>query len=414
MRILWVKAGGLVPLDTGGKIRSYHILRELARRHSVTLFTFYAAHPNDAHAELQGIFTRVVCCAVELPRPRGMTEFVSYIRHSFSLEPYSMAKYCRPEIIQRLRRLLDEQTYDVIVCDFLIAAGVIPWEDPTPKVLFTHNVEALIWQRHFQVARNPFWKAVCWREYQAMRRVERHYLNLADRVLTVSGTDRNFFAKLTDPRKITTIPTGVDVNFFSPALGQEEANTLVFTGSMDWLPNEDSILYFVREILPRIRRQIPEVCLRVVGRRPSPRLRELATRDRGVDVTGEVEDIRPYLGRASVYVVPLRVGSGTRLKIFEAMAMGRAIVSTSVGAEGLPVKHEENILLADEPEDFAHAVVGLLRDSHRRIELGRAARQLVEEKHGWASVAADFEAALAAVVQNGAGPRKDPQGNRSG
>ena len=402
MKILWVKAGGLVPLDTGGKIRSYHLLRELARTHEVTFFSFYAEHQDDHHPDLVKIFSRVVTCPLRLPEAKGAAEVLQYARNLFSPWPYSIAKFCRPEVARRLLAVCREERYDVIICDFLMAAGVIPWELASPKVLFTHNVEALIWKRHYQVARNPLWKAVAWREYRTMSRMERRYLSLADHVLAVSEADRAVFAQQIPPEKITVIPTGVDVDYFRPSLDQADPNTLVFTGSMDWMPNEDAMLYFADEIWPLIRAQVPDVKCLVVGRRPTERLREAAAKA-GIEVTGAVEDIRPYVHRAAVYVVPLRVGSGTRLKIFEAMAMGKAVVSTSIGAEGLPVRHGENILLADTAESFARDVMQLLRDPAMQDRLGCAARRLVEEHYSWSSVATELESVLSSFRATSAG-----------
>ena len=226
-----------------------------------------------------------------------------------------------------------------------------------------------------------------------MSRAERLYAQRADHVLTVSESDRDFFSRLVDPKKVSVVPTGVDVDYFRPSTGEEQGG-LVFTGAMDWMPNEDGVFYFVREILPNIRRDVPEVTLSVVGREPSARLKALAEGECGVRVTGRVEDIRPYVHEASVYVVPLRIGGGTRLKIFEAMAMGKAVVSTSIGAEGLPVRHGTNIILADDPKAFAREVVMLLRDPIARAALGRAARELVAQKHSWRAVTAEFEAVL--------------------
>ncbi len=397
MKVLWVKAGGLVPQDVGGRIRSYKILRELARRHAVTVFTFYAAEANDEHLLLQGVFDQLICLPLHLPPPRGLREALDFARLMVSSRPYTVSKYCRPEVADALSKVLARQSYDVIVCDFAIAGGVIPWDYPCPKVLFTHNVEALIWRRHASVARNPLWKAVSWWEYHKMTRFERTCLNKSQRVLTVSETDRAFFSHIIDPAKITVIPTGVDTDYFRPTQETEEPDSLVFTGSMDWMPNEDGILYFVREILPVLRQQLPRARLTVVGRSPSERVRSLARADQSIRITGRVDDIRPYVNQASVYVVPLRVGSGTRLKIFEAMAMGKAIVSTTLGAEGLPVTHGENILLADSPNDFAKVIVTLMNSPAMRTRLGLAARQLVERNYSWGSVASQFDAALQQV-----------------
>jgi sugar transferase (PEP-CTERM/EpsH1 system associated) len=404
MKILWVKAGGLVPPDTGGKIRSYNILRQLARQHSVTFFSFYAAHDNDSHPDLKNIFERVVCVPLRLPAPKSPSEILDYGVRLLSSQPYNITKYCRPEVRHRLHALLKQETYDVILCDFVVAAGVVPWDWPTPKVLFTHNVEATIWRRHYEVATNPIWKAVSWREWRKMEAAERWYLRLADRVLTVSETDREAFAPFVDPGKLTVIPTGVDVDYFQPMPVEETRNSLVFTGSMDWLPNEDAILYFADAILPLIKQQCPEVCLEVVGRGPSRKLQALAETGKSIRLTGWVDDIRPFVARGSICIVPLRIGGGTRLKIFEAMAMGKAVVSTSVGAEGLPVQSGENILLADTSNDFADSVISLLRDSTKRKQLGTSARTMVQEKYSWPKVAESFARTLQEVITGTAIP----------
>jgi len=403
MKILWVKAGGLVPPDTGGKIRSYSILRELSRDHAVTLFSFHDAKADRDQRELGKVFDRVVCVPLALPEKRGWAELLSYTAGVFSSEPYNITKYCRPQVRTELADLLEREHYDVIVCDFLMAAGVIPWDSPTPKVLFAHNVEAAIWRRYYEVARNPLWKALAWREMQRMEAEERRYLRAADHVLTVSENDRRLLSRLVEPSKLTVIPTGVDCDYFRPeAAAQnsqtEDPQTLVFTGSMDWLPNEDAVLYFAQQVLPLIRQEFPEVSLSVVGREPSRRLQTLAAKETNVQLTGWVSDIRPFLARGAVVVVPLRIGGGTRLKIFEAMAMGKAVVSTSIGAEGLPVRHEENILLADEPAAFADSVRSLLRDASRRQQLGTAARELVQQNYSWTKVAQLVASALQEVV----------------
>jgi polysaccharide biosynthesis protein PslH len=398
MKILWVKAGGLVPPDTGGKIRSYNILRELASQHSVTFFSFYGAHEGDAHPGLKNVFDRAVCVPLTLPAPKSPAELLNYGIGLFSSEPYGITKFCRPEVKQKLHALLKQETYDVIVCDFIFAAGVIPWDCPTPKVLFTHNVEATIWRRHYEVATNPIWKAISWQEWRKMEAAERRYLRLADHVLAVSEKDRDAFASFLDPAKLTVISTGVDIDYFQPIPVEESADSLVFVGSMDWLPNEDAILYFVDAILPLIKQRRPGVSLEVVGRSPSRKLQALAEREKSVRLTGRVEDIRPFVARGSICIVPLRIGGGTRLKIFEAMAMGKAVISTSVGAEGLPVRAGENILLADTPSDFANSVISLLSDPSHRRRLSISARTLVQEKYGWPRVAEDFARTLHETV----------------
>lgn len=397
VKVLWVKSGGLLPLDTGGKIRSFNLLKELGKKHAVTLFTFYAAQAADTHDDLKQYFSRVIHLPVVLPAQRGFREALKYARNLVTRRPYSLSKYALPEVASALRKLLVEERYDLLICDFLFSAPIVPWDIPVPKVLFTHNVETQIWKRHFEVARNPIWKGVAWREYRTMERAEREFLQKADHVLTVSENDRQHFGAFLPIEDMTVIQTGVDIAYFHPSSIPAKSNSLVFTGSMDWMPNEDAIQYFVKDIFPRIRREVPDASLCVVGRRPSERTRALEKENNGVVITGTVEDIRPFSWDASVYVVPLRVGGGTRIKIFEAMAMGKAIVSTPVGAEGLPVENEKNILLEESEEGFARQVIRLLREPGERAELGREARKLVEENYSWGAVAGTFDAVFEKV-----------------
>jgi polysaccharide biosynthesis protein PslH len=400
MRILWVKAGGLLPLDTGGKIRSYQILKNLAAVNSVTIFTFYPEHPDDQHFQLREILEEVICCPLRIPvRARGFQDRAAYLVNLITLQPYSIAKYSDRTTASKLAELARTRNYDVLICDFPFAGGDFPWASSHPKILFTHNVEAQIWQRHYEVAHNPFWRAVCWREWKTMGRAEQSYARRADHVLTVSDHDKTFFSHYVPEKRITTIPTGVDVDYFSPCFEEEQDQDIVFVGSMDWLPNEDAAFYFCEQILPRIRKQLPNTTFWIVGRRPSGRLQnELGREGNGVKVTGTVDDVRPYLRRGAVVVVPLRVGSGTRLKIFEAMACGKAVVSTTLGAEGLPVTPGVDIVLADDPEEFARNVIELCRDASRRREIASQARRLVEERYSWRIVANHFQAVLEQVI----------------
>ena len=352
MNIVWAKAGGLLPVNSGGRSRSYHLLKCLAEKHSISVFTFYAAQHDDPHPTLKESFARVEYLPLDLPQKGGFSDYILYGQSLLSMQSYSLAKYRRSSIKERLRRFLEGRC-DVLVCDFLFSAPVIPWDAPCPKVLLSHNVEATIFERQYRVAENQLWRAVCRREWQLIERAERRYARKADCVLTVSDTDRKVFAGFADPDKITMIPTGVDTEYFRPAPREEKSNCLVFTGSMDWLANEDAMVHFVKGVLPLVQQQIPDVSLWIVGRSPTKRIQDLASHNRNVHVTGTVADIRPYMNKGQVYVVPLRVGSGTRLKIFEAMATAMAVVSTSVGAEGLPVTHGKDIIVADSDEAFA-------------------------------------------------------------
>jgi polysaccharide biosynthesis protein PslH len=351
MKLLWVKAGGLLPPDMGGKIRSYNILKQLARRHESTLFTFYPEHPDDQHLRSNGIFAKLVPVPLPLPPRRSLGEYLRSARIMAAGRPVTIDKFLYPEVRRRYAELLASATFDVVICDFLVPGSLMHWKTPPPTILFTHNVEAQIWERHAKIAATPLMKAAAWLEARALVRTERRYVELADHVLAVSENDRAFFLQYIAPDRISVIPTGVDTEYFQPSPGAEQPDTMAFTGTMDWMPNEDGVVYFNDKIFPLVRHEIPDAAFWAVGRRPPRRIQALASGN--VVVTGAVDDIRPYLGKAAVCVVPLRSGSGTRIKIFEAMAMGKAVVSTTMGAEGLPVRHGENIVLADDPADFA-------------------------------------------------------------
>ena len=401
MKLLWLNSGLLLPLDKGGKLRTWHVMRHLAARHDITYLSFEDS--TQTAADRRGMSE--VCSRLEtVPRTdpaKGTWRFYADAAgYVIDQAPYAVAKYRSFAYRSRLEDLLATERYDLVVCDFLPPVVNSPAQLPCPSIVFTHNVEAEIWRRHAEQAANPASKYLMTQQWKRMLRFEADALARFDLALAVSEADRETFARLY-PRSLRApvhvVQTGVETDYFVPATAAPERAHMVFTGSMDWLPNEDGMTYFCREILPRIRRAEPDATLSIIGRAPTPAVRKLAEIP-GVDVTGRVDDVRPHIARGSVYVVPLRIGGGTRLKIFEAMSMAKAVVSTTIGAEGLPVTTGRNIEIADEPDAFAQSVVRLIRDTDARRSIEAAARQLVVEKYDWSAVAKDFEAALLRVA----------------
>jgi sugar transferase (PEP-CTERM/EpsH1 system associated) len=399
MRILWLNTPLLLPLDKGGKLRTWHLMRHLAQRNHITCISF--AEPAQLAAHREGM--KAVCAElVAIERREGTKEgprfYASVARHLLDPVPYAIAQYRSRRYRRAVRDALARGAFDRVVCDFLVPAVNLPERLPCPSVLFTHNVEAEIWRRHAETESNPLRKRLYRTQWRRMLRFEAKTVARFDRVLAVSDVDRDTLQRLYGDRltaPVSVVPTGVDTAYFtSTPIDAAAAKRVVFTGSMDWLPNADAVQYFCREILPLIRAAEPETTFTIVGRSPTPAVRRLAE-DRGVEVTGRVEDVRPYLARSAVYVVPLRIGGGTRLKIFEAMSAGRAVVSTRVGAEGLPVEEGRHLLLADTPQDFARAVTTLLQDAAARDAIARDARALVTERFDWAAAALHLESALA-------------------
>ncbi len=398
VRVLWVKVGGLWPLDRGGRIRSFHTIAELSRRHRVTVLTTHG--PGDDPEELIRRLPhceRVVSVPHALPKQGTRRFAAALVRSWLSPLPVDLWKCRVPALRAEVARLVSAGAVDLCVADFLAAAANVPRGGAVPVVLFEHNVEHVIWRRLAWVETRPVQRALLEVEWRKMRRGESRACAQAHLTVAVSDRDRELLAALVPGARVRAIPTGVDTAFFTRNGRPETPGALVFVGAMDWHPNEDGVLHFVEAILPRIRREAPEASLTVVGRNPTARLRAVGA-GAGVRVTGTVDDVRPYVDEAAVCVVPLRVGGGTRLKIFEALAMAKPVVSTAVGAEGLPLVPGEHFLQADTPDDFAAAVVSLLRDAPRRAALGLAGRRLVEERFGWAQVAREFEARCEEVL----------------
>jgi glycosyltransferase involved in cell wall biosynthesis len=236
-------------------------------------------------------------------------------------------------------------------------------------------------------------------QWRRMVRFEGEACRRFDEVIAVSTSDAEALRKAYGLSRVSVVETGVDLEYFTRPAGVATApREIVFLGSMDWMPNQDAVRFFVSDILPRVRASVPDAVFRIVGRNPPAPIRALADAERGIEVTGSVPDVRPYLTRAAVCVVPLRVGGGTRLKIYEAMAMEVPVVSTRIGMEGLPVTDGRELLVADTPEDFAGAVVRLLEQPALRSALAAQAVARVRRECGWRGVAVSFAEICRRVV----------------
>jgi sugar transferase (PEP-CTERM/EpsH1 system associated) len=407
MHILWLKTELLHPVDKGGKIRTYNMLKELRRNHRITYLTLDDGSAGAAERASALEYCHELVCVPQQPREKFTAGFYAELLLNLgSSLPYAVRKYQSAQLRRELSERVKAGDIDLVVCDFLAPAANVPLGLARPTVLFQHNVEAMIWRRHYEVQTNPLKKAYLFAQWLKMRAFERRMCRQFDAVVAVSTEDREQMQNDYGVTTVFDVPTGVDTNFFRPSGNEQpDAHNIVFTGSMDWLPNEDAISYFTEQVMPRIKREIPDVTLTVVGRNPYPSLLELAKRDSSIVVTGRVDDVRPYMERAAAYVVPLRIGGGTRLKIYEAMAMEKAIVSTTIGAEGLPVKDGVELLLADTPASLAAALVKVLQDKQLALGLGNRAAATVREKFGWERVAGRF----AEICEDTLTPARSPQ-----
>jgi len=393
VRVLWVKAGKLLPVDTGGKIRSYNLLRFLAKDHEVTLLSYYGGRRDpDYEAALareipgsESIYTAAL-------DSNAMQRGVDYLWRLPRRAPYAVSKFTHRAVQTTVADRLSSGRFDVAVCDFLSASANFPARLPVPCVLFQHNVESSLWRRMAAVESNPLKKLSFAIESAKMTRYERATLERFHHIIAVSEHDRQQMLQMNPASEITVVPTGVDTRKFNVApASSARPPRVVFTGSMDWEPNIDAVEYFCSQIWPRIRKEFPEAIFQIVGRNPFAKVQRLASES--VEVTGTVPSVAEYLEKASVVIVPLRVGGGTRLKIFEAMAMGKAMVSTSIGAEGLEVQSGRDLLLADNASSFADAVILLLRDAGIRRSLEQAAVRLAAQ-YDWSHVVKQFAEVL--------------------
>jgi glycosyltransferase involved in cell wall biosynthesis len=389
-RLLFVSPRFLFPTDSGGKIRTAQVLRGMrGGRFEVTLV---APAPPSAGTRFAAELDAVCDRFGGWPDRRGSRWF-SLMRAASLLSrlPVSVATDQSNEAQALVTAELSRQP-DVIVFDFVHAAVLAPPATGNAvSILFTHNVEAEIYERHALAARGWYRRALWKDQSRKMRRFEREALRRFDAVVAVSERDAKYFREHLGARTVHVIPTGVDLDYYGYA-PSADADRIVFTGSMDWAANVDAIAFFMDEVWPLIVAAVPTASMTVVGKDPPQRLVE-AARSRRLrwTFTGFVDDVRPYVHGAAVYTVPLRVGGGTRLKIYEAMALGCPVVSTAIGVEGLPLEAGTHYLQAESAGDLAVAVVELLHNRATRDELSARARAYVERHCSFRKVAAVFE-----------------------
>jgi glycosyltransferase involved in cell wall biosynthesis len=367
------------------------MLKRLHARHEVHYIGLGNQLQSEGLERSREYCTRAYPISLDVPPRRSLRFAVQLAGNLFSSMPLSLSRYRSAAMREKITQLRTAEHFDCVVCDFLTPAP--NFADMSKVVLFQHNVETMIWRRHVEQAHHPLRKAYLRSQADRMEDWERRMCRAAARVIAVSPQDAETLRKMFAVNA-TSIPTGVDLDYFRRPPDAAPTADLVFVGSMDWRPNSDGVNYFVREILPLIWQRKPDCTLAIVGRSPSPSMQALAKQDSRIQVTGTVPDVRPWLWGASVSIVPLHIGGGTRLKIYEAMAAGTATVSTSIGAEGLDVSHPANIRLADTPNAFAGQCLSLLDDPSQRRSVADEALRLVTSHFSWDVVSGEFEKLL--------------------
>jgi len=392
VHVVWMKSDYLFPADTGSKTRTYHLLRHLSKELTITYLGFRPGAAISAHDPWSECAAR----AVTVYRPEEVkTGAIFYGRVALNLlseKPYFVRRNCSDHIQAALKEITSDRRADILLCDSLDMACNIDFESPARKVLFLPSIETSLWQQRYRSTASLAQRTYYNYETKRMAAFETKACNHFDLVIVTSDADRSC---LMDEYNVTTrievIPTGVPCDFFRPIPAIATVpGRLTFSGSLDLLSNIDQLLWFASEIFPLIKRRHPEVTLDIVGRNPAVEIVALGMTDSSVFVTGWVEDIRSYLAQTDVYIVPLRVPGGRRVKVYEAMAMRKPVVATTYGIEGLPLKGGQHLLVADTPHDFADAVGALLDDPLQKAALADAGWRLVNEQFDWSMISHRF------------------------
>jgi polysaccharide biosynthesis protein PslH len=385
LRILQIAPRLPWPLSIGGNIGIYNITRSLSRLGHEVTFVCFAAGASDPSP--MSTFSDV-----HIVPHSTATGPLSLMTNLFSSLPYTISKYRCAAMPDALRKLCRERSFDVVHVDHIHMApyGVMLKEEfGLPLLIREHNFETTIYERF---ARQQKFPPLAWYMHMQTRRLlrfETRHLLHADVIAAITEDDAVRIREAADVGRMEVVPAGVDLDSHAPAdPAREEAATITLLGSMAWEPNLDAVQWFVSQIWPRIAEASGDARLIIAGDAPPRRIRELASAR--IEVPGFVEDLSGLLASSTVLAVPLRVGGGMRIKLLEYFARAKAVVATSIGAEGNVGRNGEHLLIADEASDFADAVLRLLRDPQLRRTLGGSARTLTEEVYSWEAVGRSF------------------------
>jgi polysaccharide biosynthesis protein PslH len=406
MNILFLSQ--IVPYPPHGGVlqRGYNLIREIGKRNTVHLLAF--VHPDvlgtvellDESRRALGEHCRTIEYFELWPKKSKANRIAGLLWGGVSGLPFSVLAHRSGKFEASMAAVLRREMIDLVHFDTLALGQFGRDTKGIPRVLTHHNIESQLMQRRADTEGNPLAKLYLSQQARKISAYELAECGKFDLNVFVSDTDAASLKSRLPGIRAEVIPNGVDLQYFKLDRTDDVAGrpTLIYTGGMNMFANRDAVLFFLREMWPAIKQGVPEVRFYAVGQDPPAELLRMAEADPSVVVTGFVDDIRPLVAQSAVYVVPLRVGGGTRLKILDAMAMERAIVSTSVGAEGINVTSGKNILLVDEPAEFAAKTLELLRNPDRRSSLGLEARNLVESEYSWDRIGGKLQVAYESVL----------------
>jgi sugar transferase (PEP-CTERM/EpsH1 system associated) len=389
MRILFISTENPFPVDHGHHIRTYHILRAMARRHQIHFVGFAQDHSGfDFQPQLEQLCKSV---AIFPLRFRGWRQIFLAMRNLFSADPFVAQKYCDRAAIDYIRQLVARGAIEAVHIDMLHIAGYREAVAALPTVLVNHNVESLRLARWAAVERNPLLRLYLKVQRAKLAQFERTVCPQFDVCMVVSQDDEAILTEMCGAGNFEVIPNGVDGDYFRPNGKTASPNTLVWTGSMSSPYNRDGVDYFLSEIWPLVVRQAPDAKAIFVGKNPTRLLKSVANADSRISYSGYVEDVRPYIAAAAIFIAPLRAGSGTKIKVLNAMAQGKPVVTTPVGVEGIAATNGDEIIVANDPHAFANNIVFLLENPGEARRIGMNARQVIETKYDWRIIEKDID-----------------------
>ncbi len=392
MNILWLSHVIPYPPKTGVLQRSFNLLNETSKIGDVYLLALHKKSVLPMKYDIAevkqalGAFCKHVDI-LEIPAELSRYNFYKLILKCFlAFKSLSIGFYDSDIMRSKIKEIISKVNFDIVYFD---TVSLVPYSDGPGmlrKILNHHNFESGLLRQRSDIEKNPLKKLFYRVEAKRLAEYEKTHCPSFDINFTVSENDKVSLTKLIPQLKIEVIPNGVDTDYFFFDQDHIIDRTLVIVSGMNWYPNRDAVEYMCREIWPILSKTFPDITLTIVGSNPPKTLLDLAEVDKRVIVTGFVEDVRPFLQKAEIYLCPMRDGGGTRLKILDAMSMGKAIVSTSKGCEGIEVTPNTNVLIADSPAKFVSEISRVFGSSAMRDEIGKSARKLVEEKYSWQNI----------------------------
>lgn len=385
LRVVLVDEELPYPPTSGKRIRTYNLVRRLASRHRLTYVCHRNADREEAHvagAHFSQLGIRTVMVGRSVPPKSGAGFYCRLAWNLLSPLPYSVATHTSPQLSSALREIAEREPVDLWHCEWTPYAQSL--RDITgPRIVMAHNVESVIWQRYHDTARGLFKRWYLRQQWQKYRTFEKDVLADIDLTIAVSTLDAQRFRYHFGVPRVDVVENGVDTSYFVPRPGSREPATLLFLGSLDWRPNLDGVVQFLDLVFPALRRSLPECRFVVVGRNPPSWLVDRVAREENVELHASVPDVRPYLARAGLMVVPLRIGGGSRLKILEALASGVPVVSTRVGAEGLDLLPGKHLDLVEDVSDMGSMLLDAIGNPQRTQMQAHAGRQRTLQLYDW-------------------------------